>query len=127
MREDTKNKIVHEAFLSELSKIASVPPLPGNPSRFTKLLHHTSHLEDPIEVAGLAALAAPAIDNLQARHRARKAGLADADGHVSEHDMDKFRGMSEGAHEAIDVGGLGVLAAPSLSKMILNRKGIKGH
>lgn len=68
-----------------------------------KALAGLHHLEDPIEVGGLAALAAPNVDNMIARHRAAKAG---------DTDVDKYRLIKERFHDPLEAGGLGVLAAP---------------
>lgn len=83
-----------------------------------KALAGLHHLENPIEVAGLASLAAAPVDNMVARHRAIRAGLGDGDNHVSEHDMDKYRVIKERHHDAIEAGGLGVLAAPLIAKRL---------
>ena len=84
-----------------------------------KALHTLHKYEDPIEVAGLGVLAAPGIDSMVARHRALKAGLGDGDGHVSEHDTDKYRLIKERFHDPVDVGGLGVLTAPLVAKRLV--------
>ena len=69
---------------------------------------HFGHLN---EVAGLGVLALPGLDTLQAKARARLAGDR------SEHGAEKRQLMGEGAHAALDVGGLGMLAAPALAKL----------
>lgn len=68
-----------------------------------KALHHLHKYEDAHEVAGLAALAAPSVDNLQAKAR----------GSTKENDKHL---MSSGTHDAMEVGGLGYLAAPLIAK-----------
>ncbi len=75
-------------------------------------------LEDPIEVAGLGYLAAPNVDNMQAKARARRAGLGDADGHVSSHDLDRYRVIKDKHHDLIEATGLGSLAAPIVAKRL---------
>jgi hypothetical protein len=60
------------------------------------------------EIAGLGVLAVPGLDTLQAHARARLA--KDQAPHAAE----KRRLLGEGAHAALDVGGLGVLMAPEL-------------
>jgi hypothetical protein len=74
-----------------------------------KALAGVHHLEDPIEVAGLAALAAPGVDNIVAKHRAAKAG---------DSDVEKYRQIKSKLHDHVEVGGLGVLAAPTIAKML---------
>lgn len=74
--------------------------------------------ENPIEVAGLGYLAAPNVDNMQAKVRARRAGLGDQDGHVSNHDMDQFRVIPDKAHDVVEATGLGSLAAPLVAKRL---------
>jgi hypothetical protein len=69
---------------------------------------HFGHLN---EVAGLGVLAVPGLDTLQSKLRARLAG------DKSEHGAEKRQLLGEGAHAALDVGGLGMLAAPALAKL----------
>lgn len=61
-----------------------------------------------VEVAGLGLLAAPAVDNMVAKFRARRAGANAKDDHA----VDKFRVIKERFHDPVELGGLGVLAAP---------------
>lgn len=61
------------------------------------------------EVAGLGVLAVPGLDTLQSKVRARLAG------DKTEHGAEKRRLLGEGAHAALDVGGLGMLAAPEFA------------
>lgn len=75
---------------------------------------HLSSYAHPIEVAGLGALAAPSVDNMIAKHRARKAGLVDAAGHPTEQGVEGKRFIKERYHDAIEAGGLGALALPSI-------------
>jgi len=75
-------------------------------------------LEDPIEVGGLGILAAPSLDNMIARRRARKAGLADEHGEVSEANLDRYRLIKGKYHDPIEAGGLGLLAAPIIAKRL---------
>lgn len=63
------------------------------------------------EVAGLGVLAIPGIDTLQSRLRARLAG------DKSPHGAEKRQLLGEGAHAALDVGGLGLLAAPAVAHL----------
>jgi glucan phosphorylase len=120
--------VITRAFIDEITKIASANPgvlsramgkLRSAGSSIGKGLHK---YEDHIEVGGLGVLAAPGIDSMVARHRANKAGLADAHGHISEENIDKFRLIKEKYHAPVDVGGLGVLAAPSLAKIVGGHK-----
>jgi hypothetical protein len=83
-----------------------------------KGLELTHKYEDPIEVGGLAYLAAPNVDNMQAGLRARRAGLGDPDGHVPDHDMDRFRLIKEKNHDIVEATGLGSLAAPLVAKRL---------
>lgn len=63
------------------------------------------------EVAGLGVLAVPGLDTLQASARARIAGDK---GHNA---VEKRRVLGESAHAALDVGGLGLLAAPAAARL----------
>lgn len=115
------NHRIWTSFFDELEKISSAVPtgiiskLKSGGSAALKAIHHA---EDPIEVAGLGALAAPNIDNMIARRRALKAGLGDTHGHVSDESMDKYRVIKEKYHDPIEAGGLGVLAAPLIAKRL---------
>jgi hypothetical protein len=72
----------------------------------------------PIEVGGLGVLAAPSVDNMVARYRARKElGLGSAD-HVPDEAIEKKRLIKERYHDAIEAGGLGALALPSIGHMV---------
>lgn len=86
------------------------------------------------EIAGLGVLAVPGLDTLQASVRARLAGDK---GHDA---VEKRHLLGEGAHAALDVGGLGMLAAPAIAKLkhafsqssysgnvAQNGPGMKGH
>lgn len=59
-----------------------------------------------IELGGLGVLAVPSLDGLQARARAR------LDGDKSKKGIEGRRLLPEGAHDAMEVAGLGTLAAP---------------
>jgi hypothetical protein len=72
---------------------------------------HLHNHEDAYELAGLGALAVPGLDSMQAHLRAGPG--------ASEHQIAKKRLLGENAHAAIDVGGLGVLAAPIAAKKML--------
>lgn len=63
------------------------------------------------EIAGLGVLAVPGLDTLQSRARARLAG------DTSPHGAEKRQLLGEGAHAALDVGGLGLLAAPAIAHL----------
>lgn len=63
------------------------------------------------EIAGLGVLAVPALDTLQAKTRARFAGDR------SEHGAERRQLMGEGGHAALEVGGLGLLAAPAMAHL----------
>lgn len=63
------------------------------------------------ELAGLGILAAPAVDHLQAKIRARVAGDA------TEHGAAQRQYMGETAHALTELGGLGVLAGPSIAHL----------
>lgn len=99
------------AMRDELVKIA----LAG---RLGKALDVISHAEGPIEVGGLGILAAPSLDNMQARFRARRAGLVDEHGEPTHAGMESKRLISEKYHDPIEAGGLGILASPYLAKRI---------
>lgn len=66
---------------------------------------HADHLWD---VGGLGILAAPIVDNMQARARARLSG------DKGENAVEKRQFMSEPTHDLMELGGLGVLAAPGI-------------
>lgn len=72
----------------------------------------TPHFEHVNELAGLGVLALPGMDTLQSRLRARAAG------DKSEHGAESRRLLGEGAHAALDVAGLGMLAAPAASRLM---------
>ncbi len=63
------------------------------------------------EVTGLGVLAVPGLDTMQAGLRARLAGDR------SPHAAEKRQLLGEGAHAALDVGGLGLLAAPAIAQL----------
>lgn len=63
------------------------------------------------EVAGLGVLAAPSVDDVIARIRARRAG-------AEEGELDKFRMLKEKYHGPIEIAGLGMLAAPYIGKRL---------
>lgn len=67
--------------------------------------------EDAVEMAGLGALAVPGLDSIQARLRAGRG--------ASEHQQAQKRLFGETTHAGVDVGGLGVLAAPIVAKKLL--------
>lgn len=63
------------------------------------------------EIAGLGVLAVPGLDTLQASARAHLAGDR---GHDA---VEKRHLLGEGAHAALDVGGLGLLASPAVAHL----------
>jgi hypothetical protein len=68
---------------------------------------------DAAELAGLGILALPSLDNLQARARAHFAK------DKAPHAVERRQFLGEPAHDIMEVGGLGVLAAPYAKKMLL--------
>lgn len=62
-----------------------------------------------VELAGLGVLAAPSLDNMQAKFRAKRHGTAD---------VDKYRLIKDKYHDAVEAGGLGVLAAPYIKSKL---------
>ena len=105
---------VLSAFRDELEKRAG---LASSAAQFIE--RH----EDPLEIAGLGYLAAPNIDNMQAKFRARRAGVADAHGHIPEEEIEKRRFIKERFHDPMEAGGLAALALPNVSKMVLRKHG----
>lgn len=92
----------YAAMRDEITKIAGV-------------LQTLAKWENPIEVGGLGVLAAPNIDNMIARHRAREAlGLASGE-EVPEEAIEQKRLIKERFHDPIEAGGLGILAAPLIA------------
>ena len=119
---------VYAAFFDELTKIAFLGEL-GHDIGVAgkelvglggKALSAMHRYEDPIEVGGLGLLAAPNIDNMIARHRARSAGLAGEHGHVPDEAVDKYRLIKEKYHDPLEAGGLGILAAPLIAKGLMH-------
>jgi len=81
----------------------------------------TAHVNKPsaiLEAGALGTLAAPSADKLIARHRARRAGMADSGGHVSEKAVEKFRVFKPHHEDAMEVAGLGALAAPYVHRLM---------
>jgi len=97
------------ALFDELEKISGVKSFGMN------LAKKISGLGGRNEVLGLGLLAAPSADNMIAKVRARRAGVK---GPISEHKLDKFRMIKEKYHDAAEVIGLGMLAAPYVGKRI---------
>jgi hypothetical protein len=85
-------------------------------------LSRFSHMEAPVEVAGLGALAVPSIDNMVAKMRARRSGMVDASGHPTEEGIESKRLIKEKWHDPIEAGGLGLLAAPYLAGRVAHGK-----
>lgn len=85
-------------------------------STLTSAGKHLVKHEDAHEIAGLASLALPSIDNMQARLRGG-----------DEHSRKQL--LPEMAHDAMEVGGLGYLAAPMIAKKGLGKAAVQamGH
>jgi len=96
----------HPHLLGSSVKKASVGDMLR--SAGTNLVKH----EDAHEIAGLASLALPSIDNIQARLRG---GDEENDKHI----------LPEYAHDAMEIGGLGYLAAPLIAKKGLGRAAVQ--
>lgn len=90
----------------EPKKVAGLKP--GLLRDMAKHLHKN---EDMHEIAGLASLALPSVDSLQARLRTR-------DGESSS----KKQFLPGAAHDAMEIGGLGYLAAPIVAKKALGKR-----
>jgi len=104
------------AFFSELEKISSAGSKVGLGKRVVNRMANLGGLN---EVAGLGVLAAPSADNMQAKYRARKAGHGE---HADEKTLDKYRLIKEKYHDPVEVGGLGMLAAPYIGKRLSTGK-----
>lgn len=98
------NDVTKAAFLDELTKI----------SGFGGVLDTMRKYEDPIEVAGLSALALPNLDSMRARHKAHAAGIEDP----TDRTLDKYRLIKSKYHDPIEAGGLGILTAPLLGHRV---------
>lgn len=94
------------AFSDELRKYAGVV---GN---VMGALQNPSVRDHAAELAGLGVLAVPGVDTLQSRARARMAGDKTSAG------AEKRRFLGESGHALADVGGLGILTAPSLGHLM---------
>jgi hypothetical protein len=99
------------SMCAELTKLAASGVL-------GKALNTVAHAEGPIEVGGLLGLASPNVDNMVAKYRARKSGLVDASGRPTEEGIESKRLIPERLHDAIEAGGLGLLAAPYAAKRL---------
>ena len=97
-----------DGFFDELEKISGI----GGIGR--KILNRMANMGGRGETIGLGILALPSIDNMIAKTRASAAGYK----HPSEHTLNKFRMVKEKYHDAIETGGLGLLAAPYVAKRI---------
>lgn len=95
-----------ESFFDELEKIGGVGQ---------RIAQSMANLGGRNEVAGLGVLAAPSIDDMIARVRARRAGA----GHE---DLEKYRLIKEKYHAPFEVAGLGMLAAPYVGKRLATGK-----
>jgi hypothetical protein len=115
------NPVTLSALTDELEKISFRMPRMGafssGLSKVKNVLTRFSHAGPQVEVAGLAILAAPSIDNMVAKRRAFKAGVG-RHGHVPEAKLNKFRMIKEKHHDAIETAGLGLLAAPYIAGRI---------
>jgi hypothetical protein len=98
-----------------MAKVASVATTAGEvagPIRTAaKWLHK---YETPIDAAGLGYLAAPSIDNIQAKLRAGRG--------ADEHTIERKRFIPEKYHDFIEASGLGALAAPAIAKRIVTKR-----
>ena len=72
-----------------------------------ELLEIVKEANGAVEVAGLGILAAPSLDNIQAKLRAGKGG-----------DVESKRLIKSKYHDAVELGGLGTLAAPYIHKKL---------
>lgn len=99
-----------EAFADELAKLSFSPG--GALSRVGGALANPNVREHGTELAGLGILATPGLDSLQAHARARLAGDKGPGA------VEKRQLMGEAGHAAADVGGLGVLMAPEIAKLM---------
>ena len=101
----TPEAVLHAALVDELEKIASVI---GNIRQAVSNPETRGHLT---EIGGLGVLAVPGMDTLQAHARARLAGDKTPGG------AEKRQLLGEGAHAALDVGGLGMLMGPEFKHL----------
>lgn len=104
----TAAKVELDAFFAELEKVSFVANTLG---RIGGALKNPAIREHGTELAGLGILAAPGLDTLQSRARARLAGDKTPGG------AEKRQFMGETGHALADVGGLGVLMGPELMKL----------
>lgn len=104
----TAAKVELDAFFSELEKVGFMANTIG---RIGGALKNPAIREHGTELAGLGILAAPGLDTLQSRARARFAG--DKTPGAAE----RRQVMGETGHALADVGGLGVLMGPELMKL----------
>lgn len=99
---------MNASFIDEFQKIALAPGFLGSVGNALK---SPAIREHGTELAGLGILAAPGLDTLQARARARLAGDKSPGG------AEKRQLMGETGHALADVGGLGVLMGPEIAKL----------
>lgn len=97
-----------EAFLSMIGHIGAGVKEAG----IVSMLKNPSIREHGTELAGLGVLTVPGLDTMQSRIRARMAGDKTHDG------AEKRRFLGEFGHAAADVGGLGILMAPEIGKLL---------
>jgi len=97
-----KKKLVKiSSFSDELEKMSGVSQIA---KRLAKRVYEA---ENPLEVAGLGMLAAPAIDEIQAKLRSK-----------TPKEQHKKRFLPESLDAPIEAGGLGILAAPIIASRI---------
>ena len=72
-----------------------------------EFLEMAKEADGRVELAGLGVLAAPSLDNMQAKLRAGKGG-----------DVESKRFIKSKYHDAFEAGGLGVLAAPYIKSKL---------
>ncbi len=77
---------------------------------------YLANLSGRNEVLGLGVLAAPSVDDMVARLRARRAGSTNHD------DLEKYRLIKDKYHAPFEVAGLGMLAAPYVGKRLVSGK-----
>jgi hypothetical protein len=104
-------QLLKHAFFDELEKIGGVL------GTLRQGIKSPGALRDHMtEIGGLGVLAAPGIDTLQARARARMAG------DTTPGAAKKRQVLGEGGHAALDVGGLGMLMGPEFKHLRLPHK-----
>jgi hypothetical protein len=100
-------EVLRRSLFDELAKIKEAGVI-GNLRQAVRAPGVKDHLT---ELGGLGVLAVPGMDTLQAHARARMAGDKTPEG------AEKRRLLGEGAHAALDVGGLGMLMGPEFKHL----------